>query len=534
VGHTTVIAARTVPQGTAFWRSTNGGSTWSRVTVPASHGASGALAGLTAARGTLVAVRPGQQQGKADAVVFTSADGQNWKFGATITGPDGAALTVQDISGGPNGAAISAASAGGAVLAFTSANGASWQAAGTLSTTNAGTITGLATLSNGAVVAAGSLAGQVGQQPQLSVDHAGQVTPVSVAAIPGATEPELALDGITASGSNQVAVGSANGFPATWFSSDAGTTWSRGTGASPTVLNRPGLQQLSSVAEGNHGWVAVGGVQAGANQHPVVVTSATGRSWQAADGATPFGGAGLFTSAVAAGPAGYVIVGREVSGGRTIAAAWWSAGLTGWQRAAGAAPGALDQTGADHQMLAVTGTSGGFAAVGSTGTHPAAWTSVNGKAWQAVTLAVPSSAGRAQLSHVTVNGHTLVATGTATSASGQTAPFAATSKDGGTTWTESVLPSPRGTAAVTAVAATGGGFTAVGTFGVQGGQDVVIWTSPDGRTWKPNSPSVTGLGGQGIQAITALTVSGSTLTGVGFTATPTRETPTIWRSPIRN
>ncbi len=70
------------------------------------------------------------------------------------------------------------------------------------------------------------------------------------------------------------------------------------------MLNRPGLQQLSSVAEGRRGWVAVGGVQAGAAQHPVVVTSATGRSWQAADGATTFGGAGLHTSAVAAGPAG--------------------------------------------------------------------------------------------------------------------------------------------------------------------------------------------------------------------------------------
>jgi hypothetical protein len=534
VGHTMVIAARTVPQGIAFWRSVNGGSTWSRVTVPASHGASGALAGLTAAGGTLVAIRPGQQNGQADAVAFTSADGQNWKFGATITGPNGVALTVQNVSGGSGGAVLSGASVGGAVLAFTSANGTGWQAAGTLGSTNAGTIAGLATVSNGAVVAAGSLAGQVGQQPQLSVDHAGQVRPINVAGIPGATEPELALSGITAGGSNQVAVGSANGFPATWFSADAGTTWSRGTGASPAVLNRPGLQQLSSVAEGNHGWVAVGGVQAGAAQHPVVVTSATGRSWEAADGAGTFGGAGLFTSAVAAGPAGYVIVGREVSGGRTIAAAWWSAGPTGWQRATDAAPGALDQAGAAHQMLAVTATSGGFAAVGSTGAHPGAWTSVNGKAWQAVTLAVPAGAAKAQLSQVTVNGHTLVATGTATLVSGQTTPFAAASTDGGTTWTETVLPSPHGQATVTAVAATGAGFTAVGTFGVQGGQDVVIWTSPNGQSWKANSPAVTGLGGQGIQEITALTVSGSTLTGVGFTATPTRETPTIWRSPIRN
>jgi hypothetical protein len=278
-------------------------------------------------------------------------------------------------------------------------------------------------------------------------------------------------------------------------------------------------------------------VLAGSAQHPVVVTSATGRSWQTADAAAPFTGIGLFTSAVAAGPAGYVIVGRQVSGGRTVAAAWWSAGLTGWQRATDAAPGALDQVtgpGTGRQMLAVTADPRGFAAVGAAGVHPAAWTSVNGRTWQAVTLALPPSAVKAQLSHVTANGRTLMAVGTATNAAGRAAPFAARSKDGGVTWTESLLPSPGGAAAVDAVAATGTGFTAVGTFGASGGQDVVIWTSTDGVTWTSNSPSVTGLGGQGVQEITTLAVSGSTLTGVGFRATPASETPTIWRSPIRN
>jgi hypothetical protein len=37
-----------------------------------------------------------------------------------------------------------------------------------------------------------------------------------------------------------------------------------------------------------------------------------------------------------------------------------------------------------------------------------------------------------------------------------------------------------------------------------------------------------------VQEITALTVSGRTLTGVGFAASPASETPTIWRSPIRS
>ena len=97
------------------------------------------------------------------------------------------------------------------------------------------------------------------------------------------------------------------------------------------------------------GWLAVGGVTANAAEHPVVVVSADGTSWQAADGERVFGAPGLFTEAAAANGQGYVIVGhqkiRQVRSGRTVsvrtvAAAWWSAGLTGWQRAGDALGGA--------------------------------------------------------------------------------------------------------------------------------------------------------------------------------------------------
>jgi hypothetical protein len=185
-------------------------------------------------------------------------------------------------------------------------------------------------------------------------------------------------------------------------------------------------------------------------------------------------------------------------------------------------------------MLAVTGGGSGFTAVGAAGTHPAVWTSANGQSWRAMTLALPSSTSRAQLSQVTAHGRTVVAVGTATTTAGQTTSFAALSKDGGATWAESPLPSPGPAAAVNAVATTGGGFTAIGTFGAAGTQNVVIWTSADGHAWTANTPSVTGLTGPGVQEITALTVSGSTLTGVGFNASASSETPTIWRSPIRS
>jgi hypothetical protein len=519
------------------WRSTNGGATWSAVTVPVSNGATASAAVAATANG-FVAVRPGLAKTGADAVVFTSPDGAAWKLGATVTGQGGAGLTLTSVEGGPAGAVITGRS-GGNVLAFTSTDGAVWRPDGILASATAGTVSGLAVIAGGAIVAAGSsAAGPLGQQPMLAVDNAGRLTAVSLAGIPGAVEPEVAVNGIAADGSNQVTVGSANGFPATWFSANAGTSWVRGTGAPTSVLNRPGLQVLSGVVHGAAGWVATGGVQSAAAQHPVVVTSADGQTWQAADTARAFAGAGVFTVGVAAGKGGYVVVGRQaVAGqdaGRTVAADWWSAGLTGWQRGTDAAAGALDGPGASRQMLAAAADADGFVAVGSVGTRPGAWISPNGRSWRAVTLARPMNSVRAQLQQVTVNGRRIVAVGMSATSGGQTAPFTALSVNGGATWAESLLPSPGAATAVNAVAATGSGFTATGTFGADGHQDVVIWTATDGLNWKTDSPSVTGLGGQGVQEITALTVSGSTLTGVGFAASPTSETPTIWRSPIRS
>ena len=96
------------------------------------------------------------------------------------------------------------------------------------------------------------------------------------------------------------------------------------------------------------------------------------------------------------------------------------------------------------------------------------------------------------------------------------------------------MPVPSGMASVTALTVAGGEFTATGTYGsTLGNQDVVIWTSRDGIVWKAATPTGRGLTGPGIQVITGLTVSGSTLTGVGFTASPAAEAPVFWQSPIR-
>ena len=60
-----------------------------------------------------------------------------------------------------------------------------------------------------------------------------------------------------------------------------------------------------------------------------------------------------------------------------------------------------------------------------------------------------------------------------------------------------------------------------------------MWTSADGSAWTAVTPAGQGLTGPGIQAITALAASGSTLAGVGFTASPAGEQPVFWQSPIR-
>ena len=79
------------------------------------------------------------------------------------------------------------------------------------------------------------------------------VAKVSLSAIPGGVEPPVTVDAVAAQGAQgrqQVAVGSANGFPAAWHVADGpGRTWRRAAGQTAGVLTRPGIQQLTGVAE---------------------------------------------------------------------------------------------------------------------------------------------------------------------------------------------------------------------------------------------------------------------------------------------
>jgi hypothetical protein len=387
----------------------------------------------------------------------------------------------------------------------------------------------------------------------------------------GAGGSPVQLSAIAAAGSTQVAAGSAGGRLALWVSEDGGSTWQRGVVPS-TGDASPGSGQLAWVAHGASGWVAVGEATTGAGAAtPVVLGSQDGRTWTAAAGPGTFAGtdAGatrVVTAAVAAGRAGYVIVGHASVGAHTVAAAWYAPGRTGWRRASDARPGALDGPG-NRVMSAVTATSRGFAAVGAVGARPAAWLSPVGQTWRLVTVPLPAGAASAALDYVAADGSTVAAVGTEVTAAGQRDPFDALSTDGGATWTSALLPLPvEGTAAsaagatsagatsagataaaATALTAAGGGFTATGTYGMPGETDVVVWTLPAGAAagaqWTAVAPQGIGLAGPGVQAITALTATGDTLTGIGYTTktatktaapTATATEPTIWQSPVRS
>ncbi|HEX6450455.1 MAG TPA: hypothetical protein VF060_13455 [Trebonia sp.] len=548
-GNAVVITA-TAGGGSAVWRSADGGKTWAPVTIPAAAGESASIAGLAPLKAGFVAVRGAA--GATQAAVYASADGMAWRRTATLATASGAALTLGLTSGGPAGAVVTG-EADGLVIAFLSPDGVTWTGTDPVNTTGPEQVSGAALTGGGQALIAGAAGGKAALT---AIGAHGAPDHVNLSAIPGANVAEVAVNAVASSAGDQVAAGSADGFPALWTSQDGGSTWARATGATQAVLGRQGENQLSSVTHGAAGWLAVGGAltavgsgtgsasggdsgigDTGTAGPPVVVGSADGKTWMAADRETAFAGSGMVTSAAAAGPAGYVVVGRQVSGGQGIAAAWYSRGLTGWRRATDAQAGALDG-GGNRQMNAVTAAAKGFVAVGSTGTRPAAWLSASGRTWSAIAVPAPAGAARAELRYVAANGNTVAADGVATTAAGQRIPFAAVSVNGGATWSQTLLPVPKGGAgSVTALAAAGGGFTATGTYGQPGAQDVVVWLLSEGAAptsaWTAATPEGTGLAGPGTQAITALTGSGATLTGVGFAATAGAEEPTIWQSPVR-
>jgi len=359
--------------------------------------------------------------------------------------------------------------------------------------------------------ATGASAAQVGARPT-----AGGVPPAFVSAAlsgyPG-QRGAVTVASLMAAAGVTLAAGTADGHPAIWRRASNGS-WALESAASLGAVT--GSAGLTSVAHGPAGWIAVGATSDGRATEPVALASADGVRWQPVTALTTQAGTGTEFLGAAAGRSGYVVVGRQMVGGRTFAVLWYSADLRSWI--------ADGNDGLDGRLQASTAnaiaaTADGFVAVGSHGAAQSMWTSPDGRHWQLSSVPTPAGAASATLRSVAASGTRVVAGGYAATRAGDI-PVAVVSTDGGAQWRQIVLQSPDDLGVITALTATPDGFTAAGVVGRVGSQHAVTWTSPDGLTW--SRPAQTA-GGE----ITALAVAGTTVAGIAEQGT----TPTLVALP---
>ncbi len=507
-GPDTVISGGVAGGGnvSAAWLSTDGGSTWAAVTIPADHGADVSVTGLGSDGSGLIAVRPGHSaNGAPDGVAYFSPNGHDWQYAGTVDAAGGCSPDV--VKGSTNGFVVTGTTTAGQIVAYASAGaGGTWSPTGSLGDTSAESVHSATVGAGGAVIAVGATSGgALGEQPVfLTASKAGAVRPVSLTAIPGGIVPELAVSALATAGGEQIAVGSADGYPAVWRQAPGSTSWTLVSSLS-VASGYPDLSALTSVTHGPAGWLAVGG------PGPIVLTSADGRTWQREGQITSdlAGASGLVT---AANPSGYVIAANVAApGGSATATLWWSRNLTSWTRET-----SMNDTDGAGRVLAVGADAREFMAVGSDGGHPAVWTTTDGQDWTTIPLGLPPGASAAALTQVAIDGDHVVALGQLTKAGGPV-PFAELSANGGASWLEKPFGSAGPGVAVTALTASSGGFTAASQSGSPGQQSVRIWTSAAGSAW--SSAQVSGLSGGGAQQISALISAGSGVSGIGTVAT---------------
>jgi hypothetical protein len=514
-GNATVISGQYADGQYGTWLSTDGGSAWTPVTVPVTGGAEGTVSGLAADSSGLIAVRPGRAD---DAIAYFSPNGLTWQYAATLGAAGG--FRPGAVRGSADGFAVAGIDAAGNYVAYSSTG----SAAGWLPTTSLGPVASYqsapaATVgAGGTVTVAGSAAAsRVSQQAVLlQATRAGAVRPVPLASIPGAVVPELTVNSLAVAGGQQVAVGSADGYPAIWHRA-AGGRWR--LVSSPSLAASSGLSALTSVTHGTDGWLAVG------VPGPVVLTSANGTTWQPAAGSIARDLSGVVGLSAAAGPGGYVIVGKEVDpDGSCEAYVWHSANLASWTRAHD-----VNDTSGSSQVLAVAADGTGFVSVGSHNGQPALWTTTNGISWTTIVLPLPAGA-TGVLQQIAVSGGRLVAAGVQTSAD-TISPLAAVSADGGAKFAPVSFGVPGTDLAVTALTADAGGFTAAVQFGAPGQQAVTAWTSAAGTSWTPGP--VSGLPAGGSDQLTALVPARTRVTAIASAATLLSQRPAVLTLPAR-
>jgi hypothetical protein len=535
-GNATLISGEVSKGKTSYgaaWLSTNGGTAWTRLAIPADHGASAAIGGVAFDGSGLIAIRPGRAAtGAADGVAYFSPNGRTWQYAATIDPRGG--WTPGVVKGSAYGFAVTGTTTQGQIVGYASTGtGTSWLPTASLGSAAAESVVGATVAPAGTIVAIGyTPASPAGQQPVLvEASTSGTVHQISLGGIAGAAIPEMKINSTATSGGVQIAAGSANGYPAVWRKT-AGSAWTL-VSSLRLVSADPKLRTLTSVTHGPAGWLAVGA------PGPAVLTSADGVTWGVAGGNITQDLAGVSAVSATSGPAGYVIVGKLAApGGSSVADVWWSANLTSWTRARDT----NDATGSS-QVLSVAASPQGFVSVGSHDGQPAVWKTNDGRAWETIVLPLPAGATGGSLQQVAISGANVVALGQATTGRGPSigsatgtvpgaVPFAELSADGGQTWQQVPFTTPGPDTSFTALTADQGGFTAAGLFGPAGAQNVALWTSANGVSWKPSQSS--GLNGSEAWQIDALAPSGSGVAGVGTIVTQqSQQTVTFTLPPAK-
>ena len=494
-GNATVITDR----GAGVWLSTDSGAHWTPVTIPVDHGAQNAIRGVSFDGAGLIAVRPGRTaSGASDGVAYFSQDGRTWQYAGTIAAAGGWSPDV--VKGSDYGFVVVGRTRDQYVAYTSTGTGTKWLPTGSLGSTSSGPGFTPAVGPGGRVIAAGSTNSTRTNQQGLLIeaDTAGHQQPVSLSSIPGGLVPEQTVSGVAVAGNEQVAVGSADGYPAVWRRVSDGP-WTL-VSSLTQVSAGTDLAELSAVTHGPHGWLAVG-------PGPLVLTSSDGTTWRSSSGIT-HDLAGVSAVQAASSPHGYVITGTVAEpGGAYSRDVWWSPDLVSWTKARD-----VNDTGGSSRVLAVAAGPAGFVSAGSHDKLPAVWTSSDGRTWTAASIPLPTGATAGVIQQVAVNGSHAVALGQQTTAHG-VQPLAERSDDGGKTWQPVPFTAPGPGVSFTALTASGGGFTAAARFGSSGGTTAAaVWTSADGTSWARSS--VSGLTDGGSHAITALAASGSAVTGI--------------------
>jgi hypothetical protein len=448
-GDIVIIGAR-AGAGDGAWLSTDGGQAWSPVDIPLSHGGTGKIVGIGWDSAGLLAVRDGST---GDAVTYFSQNGREWQFAGTIGASSG--LRPRVVKGNGYGLVVAGQNNTGQLVAYLSTdNGASWRPTAILGNAAAESVGGAAVAPGDSVIAIGATAATTLTQRAVLLE----ATPDSAKPIPlpGLSLPEVSVSATAQANGQQIAVGSADGYPAIWISS--GGDWSLVT--RPGEFGSTGLNSLTAITHGPAGWLAVG--------TNLILTSPDGETWRAIGG-TAAPAAAEFLAA-AAGPAGYVAVGEQNGpSGSAPVAVWLSPSLATWTTATGIGGTGAGTTG---QVRAITADAGGFVAVGSAGGQSAVWVSAGGQAWK---LADLSPAG-ATLSQAAAIGSRIVIAGT--NAAGE--PLALLSTNGATTWQPVTLPSASPATKIIALTAGPDGFTVTSE---TSDQQIITWTSADGSAW---------------------------------------------------